>query len=459
MLRSHPLFGPTLVATADLLALFLAWLAMHALAPPGFPAVLLLPLAFVHQIVLSGHGLHSQLRYVGPLDLLRRVFWAWLRIALTLCLIGFFAPAQVSRQAALAFAGAFFLALVAVRFGSMAARRWLRQRGRNLRFVVVVGTGPAAARAARSFTADAGYGLRLAGFLGDSASNGSAGGLPALVLGGIADLERIVRHTVVDEVVVADPEASVATITRLVDSCRTLGLRTHVVADFLPGIWRAVDAQDLHGDIVVSLTPFPHDVFGLTVKRAMDIAVATAALAALLPLFALIALLVRVDTRGPVFFTQWRIGLNGRRFRFTKFRSMQADAEARLRELMPHNEMDGPVFKMRQDPRITRVGRFLRRFSLDELPQLWSVLLGDMSLVGPRPLMPHEIAGHDSWQRRRLSMRPGLTCLWQVSGRNHVDFDHWMRLDLEYIDRWSLGLDLRILARTVPAVLSGRGAS
>src|SRR5262245_34541789 len=199
MLRSHPLFGPTLVATADLLALFLAWLAANALAPPGFPAVLLLPLAFVHQIVLSGHGLHSQLRYVGPLDLLRRVFWAWLRIALTLCLIGFFAPAQVSRQAALAFAGAFFLALVAVRFGSMAARRWMRQRGRNLRFVVVVGTGPAAARAARSFTADAGYGLRLAGFLGDGPVGGPAGSLPAPVLGGIADLERIVRHTVVDE--------------------------------------------------------------------------------------------------------------------------------------------------------------------------------------------------------------------------------------------------------------------
>jgi lipopolysaccharide/colanic/teichoic acid biosynthesis glycosyltransferase len=177
------------------------------------------------------------------------------------------------------------------------------------------------------------------------------------------------------------------------------------------------------------------------------------------PLLLLIAALVKLTSKGPVFFVQWRIGLNGRRFRFPKFRSMVQDAEARLSEVMQHNEMDGPVFKMKRDPRITRLGAFLRRYSLDELPQLWCVLKGDMSLVGPRPLMPHEIDGHASWQRRRLSMRPGLTCLWQIGGRNAVDFDRWMRLDLQYIDSWSLGLDMRILLRTVPAVLSGRGAS
>jgi exopolysaccharide biosynthesis polyprenyl glycosylphosphotransferase len=464
MLRSNPFVGPTLAVTGDLLAMLVAWLVAAALVPPGFTPVALLPLAIVHQIVLSGHGLHSQLRYVPWTDLLRRVFWAWLRISLTVVLIDFLWPERMPRAGVLVFCAAFLVALVGERFLTMGLRRFLRQRGRNLRYIVVAGTGAAAASAARAFTGDAGYGLRLAGFLAPTEpragqSVGRDRVLPGRVLGSYRDIEALVREHVIDELVIADPDASLATIAGLVESCRTLGLRTHVVADFLPGSWRGVDAMDLHGDIVVSLTPFPHDVFGLTIKRAMDILIAGAALVALAPLFLLIALLVKLDSPGPVFFTQWRIGLNGRRFRFSKFRSMRADAEAHLPRLLKDNEMDGPVFKMRDDPRITRVGRVLRRFSIDELPQLWRVLVGDMSLVGPRPLMPHEIAGHDSWQRRRLSMRPGLTCLWQVSGRNHIDFDSWMRLDLEYIDQWSLGLDLRILARTVPAVLSGRGAS
>jgi len=160
-----------------------------------------------------------------------------------------------------------------------------------------------------------------------------------------------------------------------------------------------------------------------------------------------------------VLFRQRRCGLNGRIFTLFKFRTMVADAEERIGEVAHLNEMKGPVFKVRRDPRVTGVGRWLRRFSLDELPQLWNVLRGDMSLVGPRPPIPEEVARYERWQRRRLSMKPGLTCLWQVRGRNQIDFEEWMRLDLEYIDNWSPWLDLKILARTVPVVLSGRGAS
>jgi lipopolysaccharide/colanic/teichoic acid biosynthesis glycosyltransferase len=158
-------------------------------------------------------------------------------------------------------------------------------------------------------------------------------------------------------------------------------------------------------------------------------------------------------------FRQIRCGLNGRVFTLYKFRTMVADAEHRRGELQHLNEMAGPVFKLRRDPRVTLLGRFLRRFSLDELPQLWNVLRGDMSLVGPRPPIPEEVAQYQRWQRRRLSMKPGLTCLWQISGRNDLDFDRWMQLDLEYIDSWSPTLDLKILLKTIPAVLSGKGAS
>jgi lipopolysaccharide/colanic/teichoic acid biosynthesis glycosyltransferase len=195
------------------------------------------------------------------------------------------------------------------------------------------------------------------------------------------------------------------------------------------------------------------------VKRAADIVLAGAALLVLAPLLAFVALLIKLTSRGPVLY-EWRVlGERGRPFVGYKFRTMVADADARKRSVLAHNEMNGPVFKMRQDPRITRVGRVLRKYSLDELPQLWSVLAGDMSLVGPRPVYPSEFGGFEPWQRAKLAVTPGITCLWQVNGRNEInEFDDWVRLDLAYIDTWSLGLDVRVLLKTVPAVVSGRGA-
>lgn len=430
------------------------WLTASQFAPAVSPLVLL-PLALLHVLAASAAGLDNQLRYVGWSLLSRRVVTVWGRDAIGLALLGFLWPELAPRGPAVAFALAHLAMLLAVRIGTMGVRRFVRERGRNLRYLVVAGTGTDAVRAAHAFTDDAGYGMRLVGFLGDD----DPLGLPAPVLGTFSDLERLVRSHVIDEVLVADPSASVAQIEGLCRACNTLGLRTHLTSSFVPGAWRGVDAREVGGEEVLSLTPFPHGTVGLSCKRVVDVVLAAVLLVVFLPLLLGIALAIKLDSKGPVFFVQWRIGLNGRRFRFPKFRSMVSDAEARLHEVLPNNEMNGPVFKMKADPRITRVGAILRRLSLDELPQLWCVLNGDMSLVGPRPLMPHEVLGHESWQRRRLSMRPGLTCLWQISGRNHVDFEQWMRLDLEYIDDWSLLLDLRILLRTVPAVLSGRGAS
>lgn len=198
----------------------------------------------------------------------------------------------------------------------------------------------------------------------------------------------------------------------------------------------------------------------MVIKRATDIVISSLAWLLFSPVFFLTALLIKVTSPGPVFFIQERVGLSKRRFRLYKFRTMLSDAEERLAELEAWNEAKGPVFKIRNDPRITPIGRYLRKTSIDELPQLWNILNGDMSLVGPRPLPVRDFKGFNKdWHRRRFSARPGITCLWQVNGRSNTSFDKWMKLDMEYIDNWSLALDLKILLKTIPAVLKGSGAA
>jgi exopolysaccharide biosynthesis polyprenyl glycosylphosphotransferase len=215
------------------------------------------------------------------------------------------------------------------------------------------------------------------------------------------------------------------------------------------------------------LRSFPQLVFKSTsdtlghlfIKRLLDIVVSAVVLVMLTPLFMTIAAIIKMTSEGPVLYRQVRCSLHGKKFMFYKFRTMVNDAEARQKELLKYNEMNGPVFKMTNDPRVTGVGKWLRKFSIDELPQLWNVLKGDMSLVGPRPPLPSEVENYDNWQMRRLSIHPGITCLWQVSGRSSIsDFKEWVRLDLEYIDNRSLGLDFKILFKTIPAVLLGVGA-
>ena len=215
--------------------------------------------------------------------------------------------------------------------------------------------------------------------------------------------------------------------------------------------------EQIDGLPVISLVSGTDRVLGLAAKRALDLAGSAFLLLVLSPLFALLAVLVRLDSPGSAFFGQERVGLHGRTFRVLKFRTMGSDAEQRLDDLRGFNAIRGHAFKMERDPRVTRVGRFLRRTSLDELPQLWNVLRGQMSLVGPRPPLGREVAQYAVWHRRRLSMKPGMTGLWQIDARRNPEFDHWVKKDLEYIDGWSLWLDLKIIARTVPAVLAGEG--
>ncbi len=209
---------------------------------------------------------------------------------------------------------------------------------------------------------------------------------------------------------------------------------------------------------LLTFSAAPHDEIRLMVKRGIDIALASVGIIVLLPFMAIIALAVRLTSRGPAIFRQERCGLNGRKFMFYKFRSMCDNAEE-LKSSLQHLSHRSTALKIPNDPRLTRLGRWLRKFSIDEWPQLWNVLRGDMSLVGPRPAVPDEVEQYKQWQRRRLRMRPGLTCLWAVAGRDQIDFETWMRMDMQYIDNWSLGLDAKILILTIPRVLTGHGAS
>jgi exopolysaccharide biosynthesis polyprenyl glycosylphosphotransferase len=259
----------------------------------------------------------------------------------------------------------------------------------------------------------------------------------------------------VDEVFLAAPVGPAATaIARL---CEEYGVLFTLDADFL-GLRGRPELSEHEGRALLTYARIPRGEAGLLAKRTLDVCVGGALLVAALPLAVVIALAIRATSGAPVLFGQERVGRYGRSFTLWKFRTMVPDAEARLAELASRNELDGPAFKLRADPRITGVGRWLRRTSLDELPQLVNVLRGEMSLVGPRPPLRTEVERYERWQLRRLSMKPGLTGLWQVSGRSDVPFDRWMALDLEYIDRWSLWLDLVVLARTVPAVVRGTGA-
>jgi exopolysaccharide biosynthesis polyprenyl glycosylphosphotransferase len=262
----------------------------------------------------------------------------------------------------------------------------------------------------------------------------------------------------IDEVIFTDVVDVMPQVEEMVLACAEQGVRTTIAADlFSIGLIKSGISYFGGMPLIHFQTP-PGDSWELVLKRGIDVAVSGALLLVLSPLFGLLALGVKT-TPGPVIFRQRRVGLNGRLFDMLKFRSMIDGAENDLAELKASNEMQGPAFKIRNDPRVTPFGRFLRRFSLDELPQLWNVLIGDMSLVGPRPPIPGEVSLYERRSRRRLSMRPGLTCTWQVSGRNEIaDFNTWVKLDLDYIDNWSLMGDLMLLLRTVPAVLFGTGA-
>jgi len=362
----------------------------------------------------------------------------------------------------------YIIIFAVVNFGCLASEKILlfrmakiiRKKGINRKKMLVVGTGNKALQFVKTVEENIGWGLDIIGFLSDYKyeRNKDVGGKK--VLGTFLDLDRILQQKIIDEVFICVSDKEIGKTKEILETCEREGVQVRFNSNFFGYLAKRVSIDYIYGLPIISYHTTPNDEWALYLKRLIDIFISGFLLLLLLPLFVLIASVIKLTSKGPVLYDWNVVGLDKKPFKSWKFRTMVQNAEQLKEKLMEDNEMEGPVFKMKDDPRITKLGRFLRKFSLDELPQLWSVLKGDMSLVGPRPAGPHELQRYESWQRRKLSIRPGITCIWQVKGRNKInDFDEWAKLDMQYIDNWSIWLDIKILLLTIPVVITGRGAS
>ena len=452
-----------LVDLAVLAVVFpIAYYVRDTLLGPGLPAVqpmnqylpapvLTLLLWIVASAITSVYG-NYRTRTLG-LEL-SRLARASALVAVGLGGLAFFSKQQEVSRLLVGLYCAFAVTLLMLnRLVVRSVAHWARRRGRNTRRFAVVGSGAQAQKIVETITRHQEWGLEFAGYVHHSTPVSSPDDGP--VLGSVAMLTRILENQIIDELVIAACVPA-ETVQGALLACEEMGIPARICMDFPMLRISKVTLDDVDGIPSVAFSPVPSDAVALFAKRAFDIAVSALALVCLAPVLAVIAIAIRLDSPGPALFCQRRVGRNGRTFPVLKFRSMYLDAEARLESLRSQNEMSGPVFKLKNDPRVTPVGRFIRKTSLDELPQFWNVLSGEMSVVGPRPPLPREVEQYQSWQRRRLSVKPGITCTWQVSGRNDIDFDRWMELDLKYIDSWSLWRDFTIVLKTIPAIFNGR---
>jgi exopolysaccharide biosynthesis polyprenyl glycosylphosphotransferase len=367
------------------------------------------------------------------------------------------------------FVGVFWAAstilIAGTRLSVRTVLRHFRAKGQNYRNMLIVGSNPRAIQFAKNVPNHPEWGCTVTGFADDNwagADDLQAQGFS--VVCDFAGLPAFLRHNIIDEVMIALPVRSFhEDASRIAKLCQEQGIIVRMLSDLFDLRPQPVSAADYDTRLMTPYAgPTPHG-WPVLIKRALDVALSSIALLVLSPAMILTAILIKLTSPGPVFFVQKRIGLNKRNFSIYKFRTMVVDAEAKMKEIEHLNEASGPVFKIKRDPRITAIGAFLRKTSIDELPQLFNVLTGDMSLVGPRPLSlrDYDLLTHSGpdWQRCRFSVRPGITCLWQVNGRSSIPFEQWMELDQQYVQKWSIWLDMQILAKTIPAVLRGSGAA
>ncbi|MEO8036691.1 MAG: sugar transferase [Acidobacteriota bacterium] len=460
-------------------AFFLAFVVRDALmpqiAPERFPTglfplheyVKIYPMVLIIWSVLlfSYHSYHSH-RTIP----LQREALTVLRVVtvgnVLLATLAYLLPLrQLSRSWFILFAIFSAIFLLAEKVLLRVLARYVRSKGLNYRTVLIVGTGRRGVEIAKMIAEHKFWGYKILGFVSDGHRLPNGWGRYR-VFGNVPDIKTILEESQrvpsaepIDEIVFAVTRKKLDEMKQIFLMCEELGVRTRVAMNIFQNRVARMEIEEIEGIPFLTFTTTPSNETQLAFKRLLDVAISMFILGLAFPIILIAAVAIKLSSPGSVFFKQQRMGLNGRVFMLYKFRTMIEDAHERRGEVSHLNQMNGPVFKAKDDPRITIVGRWLRKFSLDELPQLWNVLKGDMSLVGPRPPIPEEVASYHRWHRRRLSMKPGLTCLWQVSGRNNIDFDRWMQLDLQYIDNWSPSLDLKILLRTIPAVLSGRGAS
>jgi len=437
---------------------------LHSHFPPVYPLHWYLPyLAGVLVIwVVVGflYGIYRRVELRNP----AQIIWDETKLVVTgMVLVHaglYLLRADFSRSLAMTFAIVSWLLLITGRLILFFTKGSLRRLFGRYHHVLVVGTGSEAHQLAQLVEHAESLGLRLVG-LAYLTARPPAPAPDLRSSHATIPLEQVpdfIHDHVVDEVLIAVEKQDLDRIEPLVLHCEREGIRTRVHLNFLKATSSNVHLEHLNEFPLLTFSTGPQDDLQLLAKRVADVVLAVVLLIALAPFMLVIVLIVRLTSVGPVLYRQTRCGLGGRRFTLLKFRSMVRNAD-QMRDQVEHlNEADGPVFKIADDPRVTPIGRWLRRTSLDELPQIWNILRGDMSFVGPRPPVPEEVEKYESWQRRRLRMRPGLTCLWALEGRSRLNFDRWMQLDLSYIHRWSLWLDAQIFLKTIPHVLFGRGA-
>jgi exopolysaccharide biosynthesis polyprenyl glycosylphosphotransferase len=427
-------------------------LASHAAVLPLILALLL--------FMLSHYKAYAPPRRTDILTYVWEIFKAMaLAMGLLLTILFLLNIKEISRLVAGLFAFLDFFALIGIRvIVKWHVRRSIKLE-KNFKYILIIGTGNLAKQIYQQLRNHAEYGLNIIGCLDIDESRVGSKVKDASVIGTVNEFSAVLKNNIVDEVILAIPRSMFQEVEKIVHACEEEGIKVSIMADLYDLQPARIELQ-MVGDIpLLSLEPVALSETKLIFKRAIDLTLAGFSLLALLPIMAVISLAIKLDSPGPVFFMQERVGLRKRRFNMFKFRSMIHGAEEKLREIEHLNEAEGPIFKMSNDPRVTRVGRFLRKTSLDELPQLINVVKGEMSLVGPRPMSIRDVDLFDRGiQRKRFSVKPGITCLWQISGRSNLSFAKWLELDLKYIENWSLLLDVMIIVRTIPAVIKGNGA-
>ncbi len=408
-------------------------------------------------ILFAGQQMYAARFLTRLMDELRRVVHVVFVGTVALVVLGWLVGVDLAQ----AWVGVFLaVALVCVTVERFVVRRWFvhrRRTGRSLRDVVIVGTNSEALDLATALE-DAALGYRLVGYVSTDPGTGRMlRGLP--VHAGTADTVPFAHSLGAQGVILATTSLQVGLSNRLLRELLDGGLHVEMTSGLRDVTPERMTVRPLGRHPIVYLEPARRYGWRAVAKRIFDVVLSTIALLVAAPILLASAIAIKATSRGPVLFRQVRVGRDGEPFFVLKLRTMVPDAEDRLAELIEHNESDGPLFKMRDDPRITSAGRILRKLSIDELPQLWNVVRGDMSLIGPRPALPREVADWNDELHERLRVRPGITGMWQVSGRSDSGFEEYQRLDLFYVDNWSILIDMGILLRTVPAVITGRGAS
>jgi exopolysaccharide biosynthesis polyprenyl glycosylphosphotransferase len=408
---------------------------------------------------LYGNGMYRPMRTLTYLQ----IFWTICKSAfMTFLAFGtilfIFKTSQISRLFFFLFGGFSFTLILIEKTGLYLVMHYVRRQGYNFRRLLIVGTGRRAAAFIQRIRNHPEWGFHILGVVDDEPGRGIEKVCGIDVVGTINDIPEFLHRDAIDEIVFVVPRSRLSHLEGALHDCETEGVVTTITVDLFDMEIAKSGVSEIDGIPLLRFNTTKINEWQLFIKRFIDIVISGLVIVLLGPLLLIIAMLIKLTSPGPVFFKQQRLGLHGRKFTLYKFRTMREGAHDVLSQVTDLNEMTTPEFRKKKTNWITPLGRLLRKFSLDELPQFFNVFIGHMSLIGPRPTVPDEVDKYETWQRRRFSMKPGITCLWQVNGRNKIGFEDWMKLDLEYLDNWSLWLDVKIMIKTIPVVLFGIGA-